>query len=110
MNNQERINNLVNEALQSLDDIKQADGKPFLFTRMKAKMQPSQTPSVWDTVLAFISKPSVAVSCITLIIAINAWALSDANTINTNTEDSYAIADEYNTGTIAINEIENIEP
>lgn len=110
MNNQERIDNLVNEALQSLDGIKQVTGKPYLLTRIHAKMQASSS-STWDAVLAFISKPAVAIACITMIIAINAMVLTDnRNEINTNTEDSYAIADEYNTGTIAINEIENIEP
>jgi hypothetical protein len=110
MTNQEKINKQVDNALHSLDGIQQATGKPFILTRIKAKMQPNQTLSVWDTVLAFISKPVVAVACIALIIAINAWVLSDTNAINTNAEDSYAIADEYNTNTVTINEFENIEP
>ncbi|MBP6430705.1 MAG: hypothetical protein KA319_02980 [Ferruginibacter sp.] len=109
MNKQEKINNLVNEALHSLDDVKQATGKPYLLTRINAKMQ-TNSSSVWDAVLAFISKPAVAFACIAIIIAINAMVLSNNNEANINTEDSYAIADEYNTSTIAINEIENIEP
>jgi hypothetical protein len=110
MTKQEKINKQVEEALHSINDIKQAAGKPFLFTRIKAKMQPIPTYSAWDNILAFISKPLVAVACIALIVAINAWVLSDTNAININTEDSYAIADEYNTNAVTINEFENIEP
>jgi hypothetical protein len=109
MHKQEKINNLVNEALHSLDDVKQATGKPYLLTRINAKMQANPS-STWDVVLAFLSKPAVAFACIAIIIVINAMVLSNNNEVNINTEDSYAIADEYNTGTIAINEIENIEP
>jgi hypothetical protein len=94
MTKQEKINKQVEEALHSINDIKQA----------------IPTYSAWDNILAFISKPLVAVACIALIVAINAWVLSDTNAININTEDSYAIADEYNTNAVTINEFENIEP
>jgi hypothetical protein len=109
MNKQEKIKELVDKAFTSLDDIQKAEGKPFLLTRINAKMQPS-TSTAWDTALAFISKPLVAIACMAFIIAINVFVLSSNNkTINT-TEDAYAIADDYSSSNIAINDFENIEP
>ena len=44
------INNWVDEALNSLDDVKRATAKPYVLTRMNAKMQNSNS-SIWDNAL-----------------------------------------------------------
>jgi membrane-bound ClpP family serine protease len=110
MNKKENINNWVDEALNSLDDVKRATGKPYLLTRLNTKMQNSHS-SVWDNALQFISKPMVALVCMLIIIAFNVLIISrNYNTFNTINEEQAVTVDEYNANITALNYTENIEP
>jgi membrane-bound ClpP family serine protease len=104
------INNWVDEALNSLDDVKRATAKPYVLPRMNAKMQNSNS-SIWDNVLQFISKPMVALVCMLIIIAFNVLVVSrNYNTSNTINEEQALTVDEYNANITALNYTENIEP
>lgn len=104
------INNRVDAALNSLDDVKRATGKPYVLTRMNAKMQNSNS-SIWDNALQFISKPMVALVCMLIIIAFNVLVISrNYNTSNTINEEQAVTVDEYNANITALNYTENIEP
>lgn len=104
------INNRVDAALNSLDDVKRATGKPYVLTRMNAKMQNSNS-SIWDNALQFISKPMVALVCMLIIIAFNVLVISrNYNTSNTINEEQALTVDEYNANITALNYTENIEP
>ena len=104
------INNWVDEALNSLDDVKRATAKPYVLTRMNAKMQNSNS-SIWDNVLQFISKPMVALVCMLIIITFNVLVVSrNYNTSNTINEEQALTIDEYNANITALNYTENIEP
>ena len=104
------INNWVDEALNSLDDVKRATAKPYVLTRMNAKMQNSNS-SIWDNVLQFISKPMVALVCMLIIIAFNVLVVSrNYNASNTINEEQALTVDEYNANITALNYTENIEP
>jgi membrane-bound ClpP family serine protease len=104
------INNWVDEALNSLDDVKRATAKPYVLTRMNAKMQNSNS-SIWDNVLQFISKPMVALVCMLIIITFNVLVVSrNYNTSNTINEEQALTVDEYNANITALNYTENIEP
>ncbi len=104
------INNRVDAALNSLDDVKRATGKPYVLTRMNAKMQNSNS-SIWDNALQFISKPVVALVCMLIIIAFNVLVISrNYNTSNTINEEQALTVDEYNANITALNYTENIEP
>ncbi len=104
------INNRVDAALNSLDDVKRATGKPYVLTRMNAKMQNSNS-SIWDNALQFISKPMVALVCMLIIIAFNVLVVSrNYNTSNTINEEQALTVDEYNANITALNYTENIEP
>ena len=104
------INNWVDEALNSLDDVKRATAKPYVLTRMNAKMQNSNS-SIWDNVLQFISKPMVALVCMLILITFNVLVVSrNYNTSNTINEEQALTVDEYNANITALNYTENIEP
>lgn len=104
------INNRVDAALNSLDDVKRATAKPYVLTRMNAKMQNSNS-SIWDNALQFISKPMVALVCMLIIIAFNVLVISrNYNTSNTINEEQALTVDEYNANITALNYTENIEP
>jgi hypothetical protein len=110
MDKQEYINQLINAALNSTDGAARATPRPYLFTRLNARMQNAAENS-WDRLLKFISKPAVAVTAICLVVAINAMVISDNYTAATTaTEEQYTATDDYNSTAIVLNDFENTEP
>ena len=96
MINKENINSEVERTLRSLDGVKRAEANPFLFTRLKAKMQ--KDANVWERTFSFISRPVVALAIVILVMAINTWALWGASTNENTTNEN---------GNVAISEIAN---
>ena len=105
MNRQENINKLIEESLNSMDDVKRAEPKPFLFTRINARMNKG-TESVWEKAGWFITRPAVALAVICLVLIINATAIfynkaetqvatTDVAIQNTADEFSYTVAGIY---------------
>lgn len=111
MKNSEHINKLIDEALNSLDGAGSATPKPYLFTRLNARMQNAKE-NTWDNALSFISKPAFAFASLCLVIAINATVIAYNYNGGTSavTEEAYASVDEYSSSVTVLNEIENIEP
>jgi membrane-bound ClpP family serine protease len=109
--NNENINRLVEETLNSLEHSKRAVPKPFLFTRITGKMQKAEDRA-WDNALRFLSRPAVAMACILLVIAVNALVFTfnhTGDTVAASEEQYTSIADDYSTVTV-LHDIENIEP
>jgi hypothetical protein len=108
MTDKENIQNEVEKTLLSLDGIKRAEANPFLFTRIKARMQKERG---WENVISFISKPAVAFAALIIIMAINGWTLFSPADNNTITDDeSIAVADfdtEYNLASTTNYDYEN---
>jgi hypothetical protein len=71
MKSKEHIQNEVEKTLNSLDGIQRATSNPYLFTRVKASLEKDEK-NFWSTAVAFISKPTVAVTTILIAIFINA--------------------------------------
>ena len=105
MNRQENINKLIEESLNSMDDVKRAEPKPFLFTRINARMNKG-TESVWEKAGWFITRPAVALAVVCLVLIINATAIfynkaetqvatTDVAVQNTADEFSYTVAGIY---------------
>ncbi len=111
MDNNEHINKLIHDALNSVDSATRATPKPFLFTRLQAKMQYNKD-TVWDRALAFINKPVIAFATLCLLLCINAIVITAhyQNKTKNSGEAQYASVDEYSNPIATINEIENTEP
>lgn len=113
MNKQDKINNLVEEALNSLDDVQRAAPKPFLLTRINARMN-SGTTSVWEKAGWLITRPAVAFTGLCLIVLLNVWVVVLFN----KSSDSPAIAeqalqsqgDELSYTSATIYDIDNTQP
>jgi len=71
MRNKQKIQHEVEETLNSLDGVKKATANPFLFTRIKARLE-REEKGFWIRAFSFISKPAIAVSAIVIVIFINA--------------------------------------
>jgi hypothetical protein len=74
MTNRNDIEKLVNETLNSLDGIQKAEPRPFMVTRIMARMNQKEE-TIWEKLIFLISKPAVAFATVILFIAINAFVL-----------------------------------
>ncbi len=64
------FNNRIEEILNSLDGIKRAEARPFMHTRVMAKLQ-IEDKSIWSALAGFIAQPVVAISCFIIVIVGN---------------------------------------
>ena len=113
MNKQEKINKLIEEALNSADHVKRASPMPFLQTRLNARLNKSKEDT-WDKAGWYISRPSIAFAGLALLIIINGMAVlfNRANSSFTIATEQSAQdqADEFNYTVTALYDNENIEP
>ena len=72
MTQQEKIQQEIEETLKSLDGVKRAEANPYLFTRIKARM--NKRTGAWERTFSFVSKPLVALAVLALVMAMNGWA------------------------------------
>jgi hypothetical protein len=92
----------VEAALSSIDNISQAEMRPFFYTRLVAKMEQQQATAWWQMLLLTLTKPAFAVVTLSLFVVLNVAAISAMvkdNKQGSNTGESNTIqgfAQEYN--------------
>lgn len=98
MTQKEEIQQEIEKTLESIDGIQRAASNPYLFTRIKARMDRDKNP--WERTFSFVSKPLVAVAMLVFVMAINGWAIfSTSNEVigeSNGTASVSEIANEYN--------------
>ncbi|MEP6927879.1 MAG: hypothetical protein ABI834_09600 [Ginsengibacter sp.] len=107
----EFLNKKIDNVLQSLDSIKKASPRPFLFTRIEARMQ--KVKNTWSMLASFAGRPAVAFVCICFVLILNVMVIFlSNNSVNSATQQDteIAAADEYNQATATLYEFENIKP
>lgn len=108
----EFIHKKINDTLESIDGIERATLRPFLFTRLEAKMNYER--SVWWKMSAFITKPAIAFACVCLVLIINVMVIFfSSNSFKNNPArqgSELAIADEYSQASTPAYDFENIKP
>jgi len=88
----------VNKTLDSLEGLKKAEANPWLFTRIKARLE-REEKSVWSKAISFIGKPAIAFAAILLVVIINASVIvksSSGQTQSTGQDPEQLFASEYN--------------
>ena len=97
MKNKQQIEQEVEKTLDSLNGIERAVANPYLFTRIKARMQ-TEEKNFWGKSFAFISRPSVSIATIVVAIVINAAVFFGFRSESGQTaqEDEQVFASEYN--------------
>jgi hypothetical protein len=71
MKSKEHIQNEVERTLNSLDGMQRAASNPYLFTRVKARIEKDEK-NFWTSAIAFMSRPAVAFTTILIALFINA--------------------------------------
>ncbi len=112
MNNKENLDKLIDEALNSVDSIKRAEARPYLLTRIYARMDKG-TESVWEKAGWFISRPAVAFAGLCLILLINAVVIVLNNSSAQNPiveQTAQTPTDEFSYTVATIYDFENTQP
>jgi len=110
MNIKNNIQKEVEKTLQSIDQISRAAANPFLFTRIKAKMQ--RESNVWERIVSFVTKPAIAVVVLVVIFVTNGWFVLQAQHQRVTSDSSqvataYDVSAEYSMFTTTNYELEN---
>ena len=112
MNKKEQINKLIEEALNSVDNISRAEAKPYLLTRINARMRKG-TESTWEKAGWFIGRPAVAFTGLCLVLLINVMVIVINNSSDTTTIAEQSVqtqTDEFSYTVATIYDNENTQP
>jgi len=105
------IEKLVEQTIDSFDGTKRAEAKPFLLTRIFARMQNRSPQNIWTKAGSLLSTPRVALAGLLVIILINATIIMQYMGSGSNTAQNTAtVKDEFAINMISIYDIENQEP
>jgi hypothetical protein len=112
MNNKEQINKFIEDALNSVDDVRRAEPKPFLLTRINARMS-KRTETAWEKASWFIGRPAVAFTGLCMILLINAMVIvynKTSNAADATEQVAQTGADEFSYTAATIYDNENPQP
>ncbi len=107
------IEKMVEETIQSIDGINKAVPKPYLLTRLNARMQQSMLQNGWTKLGSFLSRPVIALAGILLLLAINVAIISSNTTIPDRSlaeQTGSELKDEFAINVVSIYDTENQEP
>lgn len=68
-----RSNSEIDEILNSLDGINRADARPFMHTRIMARIQ--EENNFWTRTVGFLARPVVAIACVAAVLVANAYTV-----------------------------------
>ncbi len=107
------IQQQINEALQSIDGIAPASPRPYLLTRIQARLSSIAAQSSWETIAQFISRPVVMVASVVFLLSLNLSILvvnhSAKNNADEERQSTLVVEDDFYTAMMAIDNIENTE-
>jgi hypothetical protein len=97
MRNKEYIQQEADKTLNSFDGIQRAASNPYLFTRIKARLEKDEK-NFWSSALSFISRPAVAFATILIVIFINAAVFFESRSESSQpaNEGEQLFASDYN--------------
>lgn len=108
------INKLVDDTLNSMDHHKRATPRPYLLTRINARLLNRDGSTIWDRLTSIITRPAVAMAGLIFIIMLNILIISsNKGSANYNGSQQETVADGQGFSiatTTALYDIENIEP
>jgi membrane-bound ClpP family serine protease len=100
------IEKLVDETLSSADGANRATANPYLLTRLNAALQ-NDKESAWERIIAYLSKPAIAMTGLILVIAINVFVIAFNN--QNMGEEPYTSSYDYTSSVTLLDDIENTD-
>jgi hypothetical protein len=96
-----KLDKLVQDTINSMDNAERATPAPFLLTRIRARMEREERAGAWEKVSAFLTKPLVAFPALIVVLALNFWIIrssvknaggSSASDYSKVTTDDYSLS------------------
>lgn len=112
MKKQPIVDELIDEAMNSIDRIERASAKPFLLTRIQSRLNLTTT-SIWEKASRLVGRPAVVIPGLALLVIVNALAIAYNRTDDFTTGNEQAMQqtnDEFSYTVATIYDIENTEP
>lgn len=107
-----KLEEMVEKTLNSMEGAERASPAPFLLTRINARINREQLPA-WERISSFLSRPGIAMAAIAFLIIINLLIYTNTNSFNdvNNMQNMQASSDDYSINNpSAIFDLENIQP
>lgn len=73
--NNEKLNRLIEDTMQSMDGAGRAEPAPFLLTRINARLK-AQRPSVWERISMLVSSPRIVFPAVGFVVMVNLFMYS----------------------------------
>jgi len=110
-NKSEQVNQLMEQAFNSIENIGRAQPKPYLLTRINARIN-KQHENLWERAGWYIGKPAIAITGLAMLIIINIMAAvaTRQNNFTAVIDQASSQIDEYAYTVPVIDDIENTEP
>ncbi|MEO8416279.1 MAG: hypothetical protein ABI472_21640 [Ginsengibacter sp.] len=105
------LNRKIDDVMQSMNGIKKASPRPFLFTRLEARMLNER--NIWSEISSFVARPVIAFACICFVLVLNAMVILLSGTSGnslTQQGSELATADEYSQVSYNFYDFENTKP
>lgn len=107
--NKTDVQKKVDEVMDSLRNIERATPRPFLFTRMEARLYRQQSNG-WERLSFMISRPVVAVSTLSLVLILNALAVVQGVSAVNDMPELTEMAATEDLSVTSFYDIENVQP
>ncbi len=104
MKNRQKIQSEVEKTLSCLDGVKKATPNPYMYTRVKARLEKEQK-GFWIRAFFFLNRPAIAVAAIVVAVMINTAVFFEfrSETAQENTDENEQVfASEYNLSSTTI--------
>jgi len=81
------ITQLIQNTMDSLDEVRRVSPRPYFYTRLKARMSRENS---WGNVAGFISRPVFALAMVCVVLFANVWILykSDSGIMDSQANNS----------------------
>lgn len=111
MKNNLAIQDKIDAAINSINNIEAAAPSPHFYAKVLAKIN-NTTSTVWERWSTFFLRPAIAFATICFILVINAFVLYSKydNQSSSSDKTGFALSDEYNESVIALYDLENEKP
>ena len=105
------IENKIEEAFTSIDQIERAQAPPFFFTRLEARM--NKEKNSWENIFRFFTNPIWAFGSICVLLFLNIYIISATTSdqpVNVAQNTDLNTIDEYSQVSSTLFDFENIKP
>ena len=109
---QDQLDKLVKDTISSFDGAKRAEVKPYLLTRVNARISSMDSEGgFWSWTTGILSRPGIAFTGLLVILIVNiVIILNNTRPGNDSTQNLSSAKDEFAITQVSVYDVENQEP